>query len=295
MDIEHRIPSGEQDEAVSKMVDALAATFIKPALSEQTVNGVPSEEASGTNTPLEPATPPSSAVKDIESASAETFASPTKVELSRTSGRPKKSYQDFKSKHPEFNTRKGAGSILSIEEDPLRGGSQVALVPQAIQAIIQLRKIRDEEEEFSRFRDMDRPPMPPQIDVYQGKPKPKNGNITPTEEKTDGKGIEEGNNGNKPYMPRRGVKSMSNKEREALAEEVRSDELIKLQEENPEYYVASDEKGRYCNVCGTPLVPDPKVEQLSIWLHAIRYCKPIPLSPQTPILIDCADWTFNLL
>lgn len=271
MNAEHRIPSGEQDEAVSKMVDALAATFVKPSLSQQEVNDVPSADASRTNTPLKPATPPSSTIVEPETEAVEGSTPTRKVELSRTSGRPKKSYQDFKSKHPEFNTRKGAGSILSIEEDPLRGGSQVPLVPQAIQAITQLRKIRDEEEEFSRFRDMDRPPMPPQIDVYQGKPKPKSGNSTPTEEKADEDGVE--GNGKQPHTPRRGVKSMSNKEREALAEEVRSEELIKLQEENPEYYVASDEKGRYCNVCGTPLVPDPKVEQLSIWLHAIRYCK----------------------
>ena len=78
---------------------------------------------------------------------------------------------------------------------------------------------------------------------------------------------------NKPKTAKRGLKMMTNKEREALAEEARSDELIKLQEENPEYYIERDEQGTYCNVFGTPLLPDPRVDQLSIWLHAIRYCE----------------------
>jgi hypothetical protein len=35
--------------------------------------------------------------------------------------------------------------------------------------------------------------------------------------------------------------------------------------------VGRDEEGEYCKKCGVPLLPDPRPEQLFIWLHAMRY------------------------
>lgn len=39
-------------------------------------------------------------------------------------------------------------------------------------------------------------------------------------------------------------------------------------------YVAVDEQGPYCRACGVPLLPDPRPEQLFIWLHAMKYSSP---------------------
>jgi hypothetical protein len=76
---------------------------------------------------------------------------------------------------------------------------------------------------------------------------------------------------------------LSKKEREELAKqdreseenagaEVKDDgESSKVKEDNPEWYIAHDEKGAYCKACGLPLLPDPEPRMLEIWLHAIRY------------------------
>ena len=36
-------------------------------------------------------------------------------------------------------------------------------------------------------------------------------------------------------------------------------------------FEAYDEHGKFCRLCGVPLLPDPKPAQLCIWLHAKRY------------------------
>jgi hypothetical protein len=35
--------------------------------------------------------------------------------------------------------------------------------------------------------------------------------------------------------------------------------------------IGRDDEGEYCKKCGVPLLPDPRPEQLFIWLHAMRY------------------------
>lgn len=237
---QYRPASESYGEAVSKMVDNLAATFVPPSDGS---SETPPQKANGIEPSLESATPSATpAMKDR----------PKQANGANKPRKEKKDLSDYKKKHPEFNTRKGAALLV---DDTLQGGSEVSLVPQAIQAVTHLRKVRDEEDNFARYRDMERPPMPPNLlftnSIIMNKPKETN----------------------RPKTAKRGLKMMTNKEREALAEEARSDELIKLQGENPEYYIERDEQGTYCKVCGTPLLPDPSVDQLSIWLHAIRYCE----------------------
>jgi hypothetical protein len=38
-----------------------------------------------------------------------------------------------------------------------------------------------------------------------------------------------------------------------------------------DYRVEDEVTGPYCRLCGQPLLPDPRPEQLYIWLHACRY------------------------
>lgn len=241
----YRPVSNGHEESVSKMVDALAATFTPSTgessamSSEASTEGV-SKQTSGAESPEKPETTPTSAID-------EQAVQSTRV---RKTHKEKKTLLDFKNKHPEFNTRKGAALLV---DDTLQGGSEVSLVPQAVQAITHLRKVKDEEDNFTRYRDMERPPMPPAL-LYTNS-------------------VSKANGTTRPHNAKRGIKMMTNKEREAMAEEIRSPELMKLQADNPEYYIEKDGKGMYCNVCGTPLLPDPRVDQLSIWLHAIRYCE----------------------
>lgn len=244
---EYRLPSNGHGDSVSKVVDALAATFT-PSISDNeessgVPSGIPSKQATGSNSPMEAATPPSTLTAQEQEQGKQTNEN-------RKLRKENKDLQNFKNRHPEFNTRKGAAVLI---DDVLQGGSEVSLVPQAIQAITHLRKVRDEEDNFARYRDMERPPMPSNLLFAHS--------------------VSKVNGTNRPKTARRGVKMMTNKEREALAEEPRTPELMRIQDENPEYYISQDEKGRYCNVCGTPLLPDPRVDQLSIWLHAIRYCE----------------------
>lgn len=252
--MQYRQSSNGHKESVSKMVDALAATFtpslgdnqkeLEEEVSSETAS---SEQPSRVDSPMEPPTPPSLTAKEQARQANE----------ARKQRKEKNDLEHLKIKHPEFNTRKGAALLI---DDELQGGSEVKLVPQAIKAIKHLRKVRDEEDNFARYRDMERPPMPPDI------------LFTHSSSTTNSK-VNKVNGTNRPKTAKRGIRMMTNKERESLAEEVRSNELIKLQNDNPEYYIEKDGKARYCNVCGTPLLPDPRVDQLSIWLHAIRYCK----------------------
>ncbi|GAA5915742.1 pseudouridine synthase family protein [Sporobolomyces salmoneus] len=57
---------------------------------------------------------------------------------------------------------------------------------------------------------------------------------------------------------------MARKYQEQVGEAV---ELSKTTEEGDE----ESEEGGFCRKCFTPLIPDPKPEQLFIWLHAMRY------------------------
>lgn len=220
----------------------------------------PMEPESGRDSPMERPTPPSSTIKeDI-----------------RKQRKEKKDLQDFKNKHPEFNKRKGASIHLNDENDELKGGSEVKLVPQAIEAIKFLRKVRDEEDDFARYKDMERiqpPPMP--LNLSSSSSSSSNHFNTAPPSSLNTANITKVNGTNRPKTAKRGIKMMTNKERELLSEETRSQELIELQNQNPEYYIEKDliTGSTFCNVCGTPLLPDPKIEQLSIWLHAIRYCE----------------------
>lgn len=281
---EYKPISEAQEEAVEKMKEALTATFITSQTAsssslkdEDTI--IPSEDVSGVNTPLEPSTPLSAPSPSSSAAS----LSGTEGDKSQAGDKPKakivlrrerkesrrregggvnrpRDLAEFKIRYPEFNARKGAPQLN--DDSTLQGGSEITLVPQAIHAINHLRKVRDEEDEYARYRDMEKPPMPPVLPSATSSNKGSSLNVN--KDKAT----------NRPQTAKRGVKNMSSKEREILAEEVRSEELIRLQEDNPEYYVAKEDKGaRHCNVCGTPLLPDPKVEQLSIWLHAMRYCE----------------------
>ncbi|KAH8927508.1 pseudouridine synthase [Atractiella rhizophila] len=98
--------------------------------------------------------------------------------------------------------------------DPLGSGSTVpgsGLNEQSIRAITELRKTRDEEENWGRWKDA----VPP----------------TPSR-----------------------------------------DSSVRMQ--------ASDAaNGDYCMECGVPLIPDPRQDQLCIWLHALRY--------------HCRDWDYS--
>jgi hypothetical protein len=248
-----RTSSVEHDTSVSKLVDTLAASMHD--IGRDSVDIHSSKTSDGAESPLEPPNP----VDELGAS-----------EKQSRVGKGKDPCDDIRARFPEFNSRKGASLLI---DDELKGGSEVGLVPQAVQAILHLRKLRDREDNYARYRDMERPVMP-RKDIF----KPASTTTTATIADLSASSSSHGTTTTSSISAKKGVRMMTNKERDAMSEEIRSPELIRLQKENPEYYISEDDKGTYCNVCGTPLLPDPKPEQLSIWLHAIRYCTCIPIS-----------------
>lgn len=159
----------------------------------------------------------------------------------------------------EVSKRKQARSAI---QDVLGGGSEASLNEQAVQAITELRKIRDEEDNFARLKDMDRPPMPPVagVDAESASHSSKSNR---KDDDVNGHSI----------SAKRGLRSLSRQTRDTIASQHTASAPPEA-DSDPSWYVARDEKGEYCKACGIPLLPDPTVEQLQIWLHAIRYCEP---------------------
>lgn len=187
--------------------------------------------------------------------------------------------------------------------DVLGTGTETSLNEEAIAAILELRKVRDSEDNFARFRDMDRkPPLPLPVkgigeetlrmEKKRGPPTPRAQQNTAAEaESSSATTNDEENDSHLPntgLSAKRGIRMLSRAEREALASSYQQHEKMMQQQashrehdgqtpnstdadDDPESYIAVDEKGEYCKICGIPLLPDPKPEHLLIWLHAIRY------------------------
>ena len=145
---------------------------------------------------------------------------------------------------------RGGNSLFM--DDVLGGGSEATLNPAAVEAIIHLRKVRDSEDQYARYRDMDRPPLPLNSDPQTSE----NSSVA----------------GRKPpsVSAKKGLRMMSRQERDILSVQ-HAQSGSEIHREGPMWYVAKDEKGEHCMACGMPLLPDPTREMLQIWLHAIRY------------------------
>jgi hypothetical protein len=135
-----RTSSVEHDTSVSKLVDTLAASMHD--IGRDSVDIHSSKTSDGAESPLEPPNP----VDELGAS-----------EKQSRVGKGKDPCDDIRARFPEFNSRKGASLLI---DDELKGGSEVGLVPQAVQAILHLRKLRDREDNYARYRDMERPVMP---------------------------------------------------------------------------------------------------------------------------------------
>lgn len=158
-------------------------------------------------------------------------------------------------------------------DDVLGGGSETTLSSEAMEAILELRRVRDAEDNFARYRDMDRPPLPVALQI--------------AEQAGNGGGKIDGRAhiGQGSISAKRGLRMMSKQEREKIASanystvtsvpsgNGQNEDKDDGEMDDPLGYVGKDEKGEYCKVCGIPLLPDPKPDMLLIWLHAIRYRK----------------------
>lgn len=158
--------------------------------------------------------------------------------------------------------------------DPLGGGSETDLNADAVRAITELRKTRDEEDNYARVKDMARPPLPVSSGPHTLSSDPPRGPNDAPSAKGQGPSL----------SAKRGVQMLSKAQREVLAHQHALPPPPEA-EDDPLWYVAEDANGVYCKACGIPLLPDPTVEQLEIWLHAIRYCKSSKPSCETLMVL----------
>ena len=231
--------------------------------------------------------PPSIAVgKEMKESS--TFAQVLKerlAPLNTSTGKTEKAERRKKEGKERDIPKVGSrGSTSLYVEDTLGGGSEATLSPAAVTAILHLRKVRDSEDNFARYRDMDRPPLPGPKHVQAGGTASGNGKISQTNS----------------VSARKGLRMMSKQERSNLSEQYADSYHEGEEKSNPLWYVGRDEKGEYCISCGIPLLPDPTKEMLQIWLHAIRYRRSlisfVNQTARQPILIqestDTDEWDY---
>ncbi|KAH8830423.1 pseudouridine synthase [Flagelloscypha sp. PMI_526] len=136
--------------------------------------------------------------------------------------------------------------------DDIGMGSKVPLSAEAVEIITRLRNLKDENEDWSRWRDV----------IFRAK-----GALSPSGVIT------------KKALPpqnrrERGTKGPSQEEEEAaLADPHRDSNQLSADEASAKATIAQDpETGSlYCPECYLPLHPDPKPEDLYIFLHAWRY------------------------
>lgn len=126
-------------------------------------------------------------------------------------------------------------------------GSPVPLSAELVDVITRLRKMKDENEDWSRWRDVVFRGQQLNIDALEYKPSPKENDSRPQLDTVTG------------------VDLVSTGLRPNPASSINSDT-------DPLAWAAKTELGTmYCKECYLPLYPDPDPEDLYIFLHAYRY------------------------
>ncbi|KAF8608386.1 pseudouridine synthase [Ceratobasidium sp. AG-I] len=182
-------------------------------------------------------TPPTESVDNITATLAEASISiPADTPVSNTAETP---------------TPTGSGTPLPRETGTDIGmSSPVPLSSEAVGIITRLRNMKDESEDWARWRDV----------IFRAKKA-----LNPVVERER---MREGNGGSGEVKENGGSDSRPDRAKEMTsfaAEQSESEDKI------PDEVAVAEDGSLYCTECYLPLRPDPKPESLYIFLHALRY------------------------